>query len=333
MNRRSAFTLIELLVVASMFVMLLSLIVVGRRGAMSHIRDAARALSSELVRAQARALNSDLGAGVIIDPDAGETAGVIAEALPRYPIRGQGRLLIGSATTGALVLPPTLYNADNSELADGYRIQFWRGDVLGAIRLPAARPSPWFRFSPDGRIAMRPDAGQTANNTIWPDDSANALHDFAVLRYPARLVNQTTLPPKAAIDLRFSGCGSDPYAAFGSLRSAGAIAITFDPVGQIDLIVRDVFAASNLRNEIEPDADLYFLLAPRDAISSGSSLASPEALWVVVQPSSGRVVTAANVPQVVDEQLLTAVNEDQRNQIRAALRSARAKALAGANMR
>jgi hypothetical protein len=146
-------------------------------------------------------------------------------------------------------------------------------------------------------------------------------------------VNQTTLPPKAAIDLRFSGCGSDPYAAFGSLRSAGAIAITFDPVGQIDLIVRDVFAASNLRNEIEPDADLYFLLAPRDAISSGSSLASPEALWVVVQPSSGRVVTAANVPQVVDEQLLTAVNEDQRNQIRAALRSARAKALAGANMR
>lgn len=314
MKRRRAFTLVELLVVAGIFAMLFSVLLVGRRsGSADQMRVAVRSLTTELVRAQSRALESSFGSSLIAEPDAIETANVLAEAVMRSPPPGTASLVVVSPTAAALQQPLQ---------DDGYRIQFFRA---------GSKVSPWFRFTPPDQISLRADAGQTPNNTIWPD-TAGGAYGFSLLPFPERVGKHVTLPKNVAIDLRFSGCGNDPYAPFGSLRNAGSIAICFNTAGQVDGVVRNL-GASQLRDEVEPNADVFFLLAPRDAITNRAALARPEAFWVVLKPSTGRVITAANVPQVVNEQWLASTQPNQQQQLRLALLNARGKALAGTNMR
>lgn len=326
MNCRRAFTLVELLVVAGIFAMLFGLIVVGRRGLKNQVINAAKTVAAELRKAQTRSPDSDLGAGLIFDPDTPDTATVLADAAPRAAIRGAGLLTVASATATSAVLQPGMpYNADPADLADGYRIQLWQG-------APVCRPSVWLSLTGTYTVALRSDAAQTVSNTIWPDTSGNP-YEFIALRYPDRAGNQVALPSAAAVDLRFSGGGSDPFAAFGSLRNAGSIAICFNRMGQVDSLARDVFKTNDVRGETEPNVDLYILVAARDAIANGRSLASAESQWIVVKPSSGRVTMAANVPQVIDEGFLNSTKPAEQGQLRTAVWNARAKARAGANMR
>jgi prepilin-type N-terminal cleavage/methylation domain-containing protein len=326
MNRRSAFTLVELLVVSGIFAMLFSLIVVGGRpSTASQVKRAAQGLAAALVQAQSRSLVSDLGAGVIIEMIAGSSnlGGIVCDANPRPSLRGTAVLVMQSATT-ALLQSPAIFNEDPAALPDGYRIQF-RQDTQ-----TSARPSVFFRFRQGSTAEFRDDAGQTANNTIWPNAGAC---EFLSPRYPARGLVRFTLPSQAAVDLRFSGLGDDPfYEKFGSFKGVETVAACFDTSGHNDSLMRDVYLSGSSRAEVEPFANVYFLLASRDAIANLKSLAGNESTWVVLKPSTGRVTVAGNVPQSIDESLLDAPasNMAGRNQLRTALWNARQKARAGA---
>ena len=215
-------------------------------------------------------------------------------------------------------------------LQDGYQIQF-RQD--GLVR--SSRPSVFFQLKQGANVSLRADAGQTANNTIWPDTVAGPS-EFLVPRYPSRGSVRFTLPSQAAVDLRFSGLGDDPYSnQFGTFKSAETIAVCFDTVGHLESLMRDVYSSSTSPGQIEPNANVYFLIALRESISVRQVLASDKALWVVVKPSTGRVSVAVNVPQTIDESFLDALPNApaNRQQLRTALWNARGKARAGANIK
>jgi type II secretory pathway pseudopilin PulG len=326
-SRRCAFTLIELLVVCGIFAALFGLILVGSRAdPANQVRQAAQAFSSALVRSQSRSLLSGQGAGVILEAIS-DLGLLTVDSNPRPALVGTANIVVSSSTS-AFVGNASILNADLADLADGYRIQFRQADNGGI-----ARPSPFFRLLSGSSITFRADAGQTAHNTIWPDQSDNP---FAILvpRYPSRGLNATSLPKQSAVDLRFSGLGDDPYQApFGSLRNASEVAICFNKAGRVDSFVRNVYSQSASRSEVEPNSEIYFLVALQDAITNRQALASDASYWVVIKPSSGRVTVAGNVAQMIDETFLDSGTQSSRQQMRTALWNARAKARAGANLR
>lgn len=328
-SRRCGFTLIELLVVCGIFAALFGLILVGSRpNPANQVRQAAQTFSSALVRSQSRSLVSGQGDGVILE--AISDLGVLTvDANPRPALVASGTLVVSSSTTAfAVVGNNSILNGTTADLADGYRIQFRQADVGGI-----ARPSPFFRLASGSSVTFRADAGQTANNTIWPDPAENP---FAILvpRYPSRGLNATSLPKQSAVDLRFSGLGDDPYQApFGSLRGASEVAICFNKSGRVDSLVRNVFSRNASRSEVEPNSEIYFLISLRDSITTRRALASDASLWVVIKPSSGRITVAGNVAQMIDETFLDSSAQLSRQQMRTALWNARAKARAGANLR
>lgn len=336
------FTLVELLVVSGIMAVFFALLVTGMRdNPEGDVRRAAGALSEALMRAQSRAVGTDVGSALFIEPaDIGDplvaiASSTIVEGNSLPPIQGKASLDTYNGSLATLTIGPPS-NADSTDLEHGYRIRFARSNLATGTQSMTA--TPWFRLLSNTTAVFRTEVGQTIGNTIWP--VSGSQYDVTIVRYPARGELIVTLPKSAAIDLRFSGIGSDPYdvtSTFGSLLNCGGIAITFNSLGHVEALVRNVYNQSltppRPRIEIDPRSELYFLVASRADINAQRALSKPTSLWVVVKPSSGRVTTTANVPQTVNEQWITSSAANERLQLQSALWAARERARASLSRR
>ena len=107
----------------------------------------------------------------------------------------------------------------------------------------------------------------------------------------------------------------------GNLANKGALALSFDSVGEVDALMQQVLTTGTRPVQpLEPREPVFFLFSTQADFDDSSlgPLASERSLWVVVHPQTGRVTISSNVPQ-------TGTNAQ-------ALRDARASARAGASI-
>ena len=334
MSRRGrAFTLVELLVVTAIMATFFALIVTAANpGSGSQVRQAAQSLASALTAAQSRALGNPAGAAVILE--SGTVAGASLNICVAAYHADSPPLITGTTTTAGLPFPAgaasasiTLVpdNGDAEDLVSGYKVQFG-GAAVGAV--PYQPPSDWFSLacpsasggSASCTVGFRTTDGQTALNTIWPLPTKSNPLVFRAARYPAKGVVAVQCGKSAGIDLRFSGIGDDPTTTWGGLAGKGSLAITFDSLGGVDVLMQQVLKTGSRTADpspVHPVEPIYFFVASRSVIDNAtvSSLSDQQAIWVVVHPQTGRVTIAANVPQAGSNAT--------------ALRAARAKARAG----
>jgi prepilin-type N-terminal cleavage/methylation domain-containing protein len=320
---RKGFTLTELLVVTAILMSLFGLVLSGARTSGrtdGDIRRGAQQFASLLLASQSLSLGSPTGAAVIIDPD-GSLSETVAQAR-RFPFI-EGVVVQGmppadpSASSVSVRLSPT--NDDVAALVHGYKIRFFEravgtdGPVSDWFSLACAAP-------PQAVVSMRRENGQSSQTALWPTQPTSGVLSFQVARYPIPAGLSQALPAGVAIDLRHSGYGDETMSDWRSLAGKGAIAVGFDPVGTVDALMQNVLPQGGQSRTVQPltpSEQIYFLITFRDEIEDPTvnTLASDRAMWVVVQPRTGRVTIAENVPQT---------NTDV-----AALRAARAKAREG----
>jgi type II secretory pathway pseudopilin PulG len=311
----TAFTLVELLVVVSIMATLFGLMLAGSRpniGATT--RRAAQQFASVLLATQSRAIGNPTGAAVILAPD--ELDGRICREVfsgdrpPLVQATVDSGMPPDDPVASSATVPLTTINGDPDQLQQGYRIKF-HGDNTPGGTGPALPESPWFAFAPPATVSFRPTEGQSAANTVWPSAGGEQLY-ASIICYPVRGGELMDFPKGVGIDLRYSGTGDDPTTTWGGLSAAGEIGLSFDMVGTIDAIMRNLATPlPALRQPVEP---IYFLVAPIAEITANQALASERSLWVAVQPQTGRVTVSSNQPQAGAD----------RTAVRAARASARA---------
>lgn len=316
------FTLTELLVVVAIIMSLMGLVLSGarlKRSSDGDIRRGAQQFASILLASQSLSLGNPTGAAVIVD-SRGTYSETFSQAR-RFPFI-EGDVLRGmppsdlSAPTQTVWLKITNDN-DPGVLVHGYKIRFL--DRAQGTDSPA---SEWFSLTvttpPTAVVGIRSENGQTSRTALWPTESASGTMSFQAARYPIPAGLSQALPEGVAIDLRYSGY--EGLTNWASLAGKGAIALGFDPVGSVDALMQNVLpTAGQVRTTqpIHPYEKVYFFVTLRAEIQDPdvNTLASDKALWVVVQPRTGRVTIAPNVPQ--------------RSADSAALRAARGKAREG----
>lgn len=317
-RRAAAFTLVELLVVVSIMASLFGLMLAGTRpniGATT--RRAAQQFASVLLAAQSRAIGNPQGASVILGPDNASCREVFSGDRPPMVLAIVNSGMPPEAPV-ALFATVELSPTNGGDLSLGYRINFHGNED---VVLPE---SPWFAFEPASTVRFRGTDGQSAYNTVWPSAAnGNVLH-ASISCYPARGGQLMEFPKGVGIDLRYSGTGDDPTTTWGGLSAAGEIGLSFDMVGTVDALMRNLATAlPAVRQPVEP---IYFLIAPMTDIAANEALASDRAFWVAVQPQTGRVTVSSNLPQVIPADATPAVVVER---VRAARASARAATAIG----
>lgn len=300
---RGAFTLIELLVVMAMLAGFMALILTGMRpNGSSQARQLAQLMSASFLTAQSKALASPSGSAIVLVAGEGGMPASACNSIYRADI---APFIVGTCTAG--VPPPTLSdtttsatlvpaNTDTTALASGYQIRFYTDLAKGSP------PSVWFAFNPTNTVVSFNSAiNQTIDNTVWPVPYPGKPLDFEIARYPARSSLDFVPTPQAAIDLRFSGIGDLPNAAYGTLSTeVPSITILFNRQGGLETI------DGSATTPASPTAPLYLLVASLVDIQDNNSLKSENSRWVTIAPSTGRVTVSPNVPaaNVVDARLL-----------------------------
>jgi prepilin-type N-terminal cleavage/methylation domain-containing protein len=314
---RRGFTLVELLVVMGLLAALFALVLggLGRPSVATNIRRTAQDLASRLLSTQSRALGKPEGAALIIAPDAADArmGTAIVDAVTQPWITGP--------VTG---MPPSdprqtsvavTVTAASDVLASAYKIRFQASPTNGQLS-PGA--SPWFAYA-SGAASFRASAGQTLGNTIWPKTASQA-NEAVIARYPTPVSSgEGNMAKQVAIDLRHSGMGEDPAAShgYGRFEGTGSIALAYEQVGRVGEVMRRVQEArTSIDQPIDPNGVIYFLVVLREDIQAGrNTLANAQSVWVAINPQTGRVTVAENIPQSAED--------------KAALSAARANARAG----
>lgn len=273
----SAFTIVELLVVAALMAVLFGLVLAGGRPKPS-ARKLAQEFASMLLAAQSRALGRPEGAAVIIElPGIPDDPLKIHEAVCLPPI-------VLDAPDG------TIANSGDTDLAQGYKARFQSKSGSGVFTV-----SPWLKLS--GGVPQARDAtGQNERNTIVQPTGANL--EALVVRLPVIGGKAIAVPKQLALSLENSGVGDDPAASHGFVRlnGKGAIAVVFDQAGRVADVVSNVIGAT-APDSISPGELIYFFFHEVDSQTPPPvPLQSDSAVWVAINPQTGRINIAANKP-------------------------------------
>lgn len=324
---RKGFTLVELLVVTGLLVSLFALVAggLGRPAVGTVVRRASQDLASRLLSAQSRALGKPEGSALIVTPDStNPRLGVVILDAAAQPLIAVDADKLPPPAPSEAAMPPTdaalpyapLYlgaGADPEVRESAYKVRF-SPEVGGPI---TCDQSPWFAYA-SGTVTFRTAAGQTVGNTVWPKTKAQARRAI-VARYPIAGLPGPPIAKEVAIDLRHSGVGEDPAAphGYGRFEGLASIAVAYEQVGRVGEIMRRVLEAATRSvtdQPIAPNAPIYFLFAPRSDILEGrNTLANAQSVWVAVNPHTGRVTVAENVPQSAeDKNALTAARQKAR---------------------
>lgn len=298
---RRGFTLVELLVVTGLMAGLLGLVLtVGRPSGRSQVGQTLQGLSSAVISTQTRALGKDSGSALLLEPG---TNGMLAFACNSVLSADVPPFVTGTVASGmpppdlsvssATVAISTPDNASDADLQLGYRIRF-------SGSAPATPTSPWLRFNWGGAltscsVALRSDANQFTDNTVWPRSVAGVPLRYEVARYPAKAVPLIEPLKFAAIDLRFSGVGDTGAGSYATLDNKGMIAICFDRDGRLDAVMQYGTGLTPSVQPLTPTAPLYLLVATVSDIQENRSIQSASSRWLAIAPSTGRVSIAANV--------------------------------------
>lgn len=310
-HRRAAFTIVELLVVTGLMVALFGLVLtIGRPNQRSSCRRAAQEFASLLLATQSRAIGVPEGAGIIVEPSSANAsvAAVVHAAVMPPLLRGR----VTGMPPAPLPNPPPgdpsalLTFAGNLpskiDRASAYKIRF-----ESPLDVPERQPaSPWYAFLPPESAVFRSASGQTQANTVWPRAVGSEL-DGVIARYPQRGGEALSFGKAIAIDLRYSGVGEEPATpldghGYGELAGKGAIGLVYDQLGRVGEVMRrveDGAARTGADQPLAPTQTIYFFFVPASIIANGANtLSSENAAWVAVNPQSGRVLVAENVPRV-----------------------------------
>lgn len=332
--RERGMTLVELLVVVS----ILSLLSVTVLPAFSNGesaragRRAAAAVSSLVAQSQATALGQTSVAGVWIEPLSGVAAIDLSIAKRPEPYRGDTFTAAVSFTQparpsdpvaltfsrgGADVALMTTQTAPAFSASAGARplvsngdlIQIGHGTDLFALECDAQPTAHGYK------ARLRPEAGQTAANTLWPTPSvaggATTWHSFTIHRKPAPSGSLQSLTHGMAVDLVWSGVGTerlgpsplagdDGYPPLAGYTAGQAIAMMFDQAGAVAEVAFLNTALSGTAPEASVPARGTVLLlvgridrcglpynpAPTEA-NPGANWQYADSMWIAIDPRTG----------------------------------------------
>jgi hypothetical protein len=293
---------------AALFALVLGAL--GRPNVAAGARRAAQEFASRLLAVQSRALGKPEGAALLLVPDPTNSrfGTVVLDAVTHPWVTGSAT---GMPPSDPRVTSATVtVNADPDVLATAYKVRF-QGDSVGAQVSPGS--SPWFAFS-SGTVRFRGTAGQTLGNTIWPRTS-NQAKQAVLARYPTPGGSSSPMPKLVAVDLRHSGLGEDPAAShgYGRFENTGTIAVAYEQVGRVGEVMRRVQEARTASDQpIEPNGVIYFLFVARDDVLAGrNTLANAQSVWVAINPQTGRVTVAENVPQAAEDSTAVAAAREK----------------------
>lgn len=326
-------TLLELLVVVAILGLLSWAVipVIGGGDEVRAARAACSSITSLAAQAQAQAVGRDHAIGIWIDPLSASQAIDLSIARQPAPYRGDTFdatvKLTGTVASGSMRLTfsdggskVTTLTATSGPAfaATGDFVQFGASPDRFRLVCPGR---PTF----DGCSAvLRPEAGQTPANAIWPTPSVEGTgttwHAFSIIRRPAPAGDGIALGSGMAIDLAWSGIGVQrlgpgPLGGDGSTTADGAddlpslglysegqsIAIMFDrvgAVGEIGFFNSPLTSATAGEIRMPLRSPLYLLVgrvdrcglgyraAPTDD-APGANWQYPDSVWLAIDPKTG----------------------------------------------
>lgn len=322
-RHRLGMTLVELLIVISVAVILLAVAIPLAKQPLERqkLREGSRQLNALIATAQARAVELNRPVGIVLETrNVGNVSSDPVSNAAINPTEGITRIhfaevppLYGGDVAGAQVqvvnsngFPHAMFLGGRSD--GGVRALIGPGDTIRFGYRGRWFPitSTW-KLLPDANGDDRVSVAITVVNAS--EVNLNTPVPFQIQRRPRKSVRPPVdLPGDTVIDLVGSGVGNSGM-DFGvrfngntgnwDRRGFGSIMIMFQPSGAVD----QVYYGSEAQR---PSGPIHFLVgranqvfpsAPFSVSSEDiSNLRDPEALWVSVGHTTGRVTTTENLP-------------------------------------
>lgn len=331
---RGGMTLVELLVVVSILgllsVTILPAFSSGESARAS--RRAAAAVSSLVAQSQATSLGQTTAAGLWIEPLSGVAAIDLAIARRPEAYRGDTFTAAVSLTQPARPSDPVqlTFSRGGADVAlmttmkapafsagseprplvsNGDLIQIGHGADLFALECDSQPTVTGFK------ARLRSEAGQTPANTVWPTPSApggaTTWHNFKIHRKPAPAGSLLSIANGMAIDLAWSGIGSerfgpaplagdDGYPPAAGYNAGQAIAMMFDSAGAVTEVnfLATALSGTALDARVPVRGTVLLLVgridrcglpfnpAPTEA-NPGANWQYADSTWIAIDPRSG----------------------------------------------
>lgn len=337
---RHGMTLIELLVVMSILGLLsVTVLPAFSNGESARAgRRAAAAVSSLVAQSQATALGRGTAAGLWLEPLSAVAAIDLSIAQRPEPYRGDTFTAAVSLSRplrpsdpvqltfsrgGADVAQMTALRAQLSSpgtdsrpmVSDGDLIQIGNGADLFTLDCDAGPTGQGFE------ARLRPEAGQTPANTLWPTPSiagrTTTWHSFTIHRKPAPIGALQSLGNGMAIDLVWSGIGTerfgptplagdDGYPPLAGYNAGQALAMMFDASGAVaEVVFLNTVLSGDVAEASVPVRGPILLLVGRidrcglpynpapTEDNPGANWQYADSMWIAIDPKTGLARTVA----------------------------------------